>query len=104
MSEQKIVIISKEGYDDGWYWDFRIWFTYQGENYTYMNMGSQSGWIEDHEIIAYGDLTLAKGTRTSDYCRDVYVSNTTLINAVQLLKESGDTELELTERSHDYGE
>ena len=65
-----INVIASEGYDDGYYWDYRYWFTYEGQPYTYINSGSSSGYNYNHEEIAKGLLDLQKGPRIEEYIDD----------------------------------
>ena len=42
--------------DDGYYWDYSIWFEYEGENFYICNAGSGSGWIPYFAAITRGEF------------------------------------------------
>ena len=54
MNEVKI--LGKTGYDDEYYWDYRIDFEYKGNKFKYINTGSGSGYY-----LAYQGIKLLKG-------------------------------------------
>lgn len=87
-----------EGYNDGYYWDYRVWFEYEGRDYTYIDVGSGSGYISCYEAIRYGSLDLPEGYRD-----DIYmlfrpnVSEDVLRHAVEMLLSSGEDEIELND-------
>lgn len=41
------------GYDDGYYWDYRVGFTYKNKKFIYVDFGSDSGYIPCGTGIAY---------------------------------------------------
>lgn len=87
-----VKILKKEGYDDGYYWDRRIVFEYEGQIYTLIDVGSCSGYIPCYLSITYGDIseeTLCAEELTAD---DVDIPEVKLIEMVEKLKESGDSE------------
>ena len=47
----KFAILDREGYHDGWYWDYRLLIEVDDKKYVYMDMGSCSGWIAEYEGI-----------------------------------------------------
>lgn len=84
-----INVIASEGYDDGYYWDYRYWFTYKGQPYTYINSGSGSGYCYNHEEIAKGLLDLQKGSRIEEYCKNTGLSYNRIIDAIAELEKCG---------------
>ena len=84
-----------EGYDDGYYWDYRVWFEHDDKNFTYINMGSCSGWIPSHEAIRYGILDLPEGYRDDGYWEKSNIKEDMLIRAAEMLVSSGEEELDL---------
>jgi len=93
----KFKVISTDGYNDGYYWDYRIWFAYDEKEYTYMCEGSFSGWIEHAEAIAKGIIDLPEGYRDSRFSSDVEVNKEELIGYVKRLLTSGEDEISLLE-------
>ena len=93
----KFKVISTDGYHDGYYWDYRIWFAYDGKEYTYMSEGSCSGYIECAEAIAKGIIALPEGYRDSRFSSDVVVNKEELIGYVKRLLASGEDEITLLE-------
>lgn len=89
----KFKVIFTKGYDDGYYWDYRIWFAYDGKEYTYMNEGSLSGYIECAKEIAKGIIGLPEGYRDSKFSSDVAVNREALIRYVEMLQGSGENEI-----------
>lgn len=51
------------GYNDGYYWDERYLVEYKGEKYTYVNVGSGSGYVHTHIGILKGDPEMLEGIR-----------------------------------------
>ena len=49
----EIRIFETSGYDDGYYWDQRVYFEYKEKCFAYMNMGSGSGYIPNIEGISF---------------------------------------------------
>jgi len=90
-------VISTDGYDDGYYWDMRIYFAYDGNEYTYVNMGSQSRWIPIYEAIKKGCDELPVGNRDSRFVSDVVVNRNELIKFVEMLLSSGEDEYVIRE-------
>lgn len=95
--EDKLKVISTDGYDGGYYWDYRIWFAYDEKEYTYMHAGSFSGYEECEEVIAKGIINLPKGYRDSKFSSDVEVDKEELIGYVKMLLASGEDEISLLE-------
>lgn len=93
----KFKVISTDGYHDGYYWDYRIWFAYDEKEYTYMCEGSCSGYIECAEAIAKGIIALPEGHRDSRFSSDVVVNKEELIGYVKRLLASGEDEISLLE-------
>lgn len=97
MKNDNFKVISTKGYNDGYYWDCRIWFLYKGAEYTYMRVGSCSGYIECAEEIAKGIIGLPEGYRDSRFSSDVVVNKEELIDYVKRLLVSGEDEISLLE-------
>lgn len=93
-SGEMIEIINAEGYNDGWYWDYRVWFNCDGNPYTYISGGSGSGYIPCVNSIAKGHLELQKGARDEDCIKNVVPDNEYLEEQVKILLESGKDVLE----------
>lgn len=93
----KFKVISTVGYNDGYYWDYRIWFAYDEKEYTYMCEGSGSGYIEYNEAIAKGVIDLPEGYRDRVFSSDVEVNEEELIGYAERLLASGENELDLQE-------
>lgn len=94
-------ILNAKGYHDGYYWDYRVWFEYEGEKYTYIDVGSLSGWIPCFISIAKGVLDLPEGPRDETCIHDLDIESDNfyeaLIGAVNELKNSGEDEHVLLE-------
>lgn len=84
-----INVIASEGYDDGYYWDYRFWFTYEGQPYTYINSGSGSGYYYNHEEIAKGLLDLQKGARMEEYSSKPELDIDRIVEAIAELEKCG---------------
>lgn len=93
----KFKVISTKGYDDGFYWDYRIWFAYDEKEYTYMNNGSCSGYGGFAKAIAKGIIDLPEGYRDSRFSSDVVVDKEELIGYAKRLLASGEDEISLLE-------
>lgn len=102
MKNDNFKVIFTKGYNDGYYWDCRIWFLYKGEEYTYMRVGSCSGYIECAEEIAKGIIGLPEGYRDSRFSSDVVVNKEELICYVKMLQESGENEISLLDKEREY--
>lgn len=89
-----IEIVNAEGYYDGYYWDYRVWFNCDGEPYTYISGGSGSGYIPCFDSIAKGHLELQKGARDEDCIKNVVPDDEYLEEQVKRLLESGKDVLE----------
>lgn len=89
-----VKIIKTEGYDDGYYWDFRVWFEYNGESYTYIDVGSASGYIPTHVEITRGLPDLLKDWHMNYFFRPAF-NEYDLVDAVKQLEASGGDTLEL---------
>lgn len=89
-----VKIIKTEGYDDGSYWDLRVWFEYNGKSYTYIDAGSVSGYIPTHVEIARGLPDLLKDWHMNYFVRPA-VNEYDLVEAVKQLEASGGDILEL---------
>lgn len=89
-----IEIVNAEGYNDGWYWDYRVWFYCDGEPYTYINGGSGSGYIPCFDSIAKGHLELQKGARDEKCIEEVAPDYEYLEKQVKRLLDSGEDVLE----------
>ena len=98
MKNDNFKVISTKGYNDEYYWDYRIWFAYDGKEYTYMSEGSCSGYIECAEEIAIGIIGLPEGYRDSKLSSDVDVNKEELICYVKMLHESGENEISLLDK------
>lgn len=61
----EIEILGMSGYDDGYYWDYRIDFEYKGNKFKYINTGSGSGYYPHYEaiMILNGDEEFLEGYR-----------------------------------------
>lgn len=70
MNEVKI--LGKSGYDDGYYWDYRIDFEYKGNKFKYLNAGSCSGYFLAYEgiMLLKGDEEFLEGHRDAFYKDD----------------------------------
>lgn len=66
MNEVKI--LGKSGYDDGYYWDYRIDFEYKGNKFKYIDVGSGSGYFLTYRAIMMlkGDEEFLEGYRDID--------------------------------------
>ena len=102
MKNDNFKVISTKGYSDGYYWDSdgyywdcRIWFSYKGEEYTYMRVWSCYGWIECAEEIAKGIIGLPEWYRDSRFSSDVFVNKEELICYVKMLQKTGENEISL---------
>jgi hypothetical protein len=69
-NEERLKVLAEDlkvtgisGYNDGFYWDERYLVEYKGEKYTYVNVGSGSGYIHNHVGILKGDPEMLEGTR-----------------------------------------
>ena len=89
-----IEIVNAEGYNDGYYWDYRVWFNCDGEPYTYISGGSCSGYIPCFDSIAKGHLELQKGARDEKCIEEVVPDYEYLKEQVKKLLESGKNVLE----------
>lgn len=89
-----IKIVNAEGYNDGWYWDYRVWFYCDGEPYTYISGGSCSGYIPCFNSIAKGCLKLQKGARDEKCINNVVPDDEYLEKQVKRLLDSGEDVLE----------
>ncbi len=67
MNEVKILGMS--GYDEGYYWDYRVDFEYKGNKFKYINTGSWSGYTLVYEgiMLLKGDEEFLEGYR--DVCK-----------------------------------
>lgn len=65
-----LAVTGISGYNDGYYWDERYVVEYKGEKYTYVNVGSGSGYIHTHVGILKGDPDMLEGTRADEYKYD----------------------------------
>lgn len=92
-----IEIVNAEGYNDGYYWDYRVWFNCDGEPYTYIDGGSGSGYIPCFISIAKGHLELQKGARDEKCIEEVVPDDEYLEEQVNRLLESGKDVLEDSE-------
>ena len=66
----EIIIDKVLGYHDGYYWDFRIWFTCGKTKYTFIDEGSCSGYIPNYKAIARGHRELMAGEQMSEIRED----------------------------------
>jgi hypothetical protein len=89
-----IEIVNAEGYNDGWYWDYRVWFNCDKKPYTYISGGSCSGYWPCIDSIAKGHLELQKGVRNEKCIKNVVPSDEYLEEQVKRLLESGKDVLE----------
>ena len=92
-----INIIEVTGYDDGFYWDYRVYFEYDGNPYTYLCWGSGSGVTANYMGIRKGGERLPEGERWTSYVDEPKVDEERLLKAVKLLLESGGDEFEIEE-------
>lgn len=91
MTGRECAIEHYEGYNDGFYWDYRVWFEYKGEKFTYIDMGSLSGWIPCYESITFGYLDLPKGKRKAyGWKSDLRCSENEFMKLADELIESGE--------------
>ena len=86
-------VIATEGYNDGYYWDYRIWFEYGNNSYTYIDYGSCSGYIPCHEAITKNVMDLLEGDRDPRFSANVSIDKEKLINYAERLNASGEYEL-----------
>lgn len=65
----EVEILGMSGYDDGYYWDYRIDFEYKDNKFKYINTGSWSGYYPYYEaiMILNGDEEFLEGYR--DVCK-----------------------------------
>jgi len=95
-----IKIIKGGNFGDSYYWDYRVWFTYNGEPYTYLGIGSYSGYIPCTDHIAKGHITMHNGRGIDmdgeewEYPEDNRPDEKVLIHLVELLLESGEDSLD----------
>lgn len=91
-----VKILNAKGYHDGYYWDYRVWFEYAGEKYTYIDVGSYSGYVSCFISIAKGVLELPEGPRDEECIHDLNAESDefyeVLIGAALELKNSGEDE------------
>lgn len=91
-----VKILNAEGYHDGYYWDYRVWFEYEGEKYTYIDVGSLSGYVSCFISIAKGVLELPEGPRDEVFIQGLDIESDNfyeaLIGAANELKNSGEDE------------
>lgn len=92
MSEYKL--ISKEGYNDGYYWDMRCCFELDGKRYILTNIGSRSGYIpcsgEIMEVENNENLDMLLKNWTTEKINKPYkLPEEKAIKYVKRLKESG---------------
>lgn len=93
-----INIIEVTGYDDGYYWDYRVYFECDGNPYTFLYMGSGSRYVSLYMGIRKGGEKLPEDSWEHEAYRDnPKVNKSQLKKAVKLLLESGEDEFEIEE-------
>ena len=94
--KSKVKRLEEYGYEDMWYWDFRIVFEYKGKKYTYMRAGSASGWINKALTICHGVQSGIFDQRTEE---DGHITEDEdiMIRAAEILDASGKKELCISE-------
>lgn len=94
---EDLAVTGISGYNDGYYWDERYLVEYKGEKYTYVNVGSGSGYIPNHIGILKGDPEMLEGTRNDEYAYEPalppsYGERVEIIKAILELELSGEDE------------
>ena len=54
--DKPVNVLKVLGSDDGYYWNYSIWFEYEGERFYIYNAGSESGWIPYFAAIIRGEF------------------------------------------------
>lgn len=65
--DKPVNVLKVLGSDDGYYWDYSIWFEYEGERFYICNAGSGSGWIPHFAAIIRGEFKRLWGTNKPFY-------------------------------------
>ena len=67
MNEVKI--LGESGYDDGYYWDYRVDFEYKDRKFKYLDVGSGSGYFLAYRAIMMleDDEEFLEGYRNPGY-------------------------------------
>lgn len=88
---KEIEVVKAWGGSDGYYWDWRMYFRYKGNEYTLIDIGSGSGWIPCVTEISKGfvDLKLESWREQIDPMNAKLDCNKLAIDCVKLLEESG---------------
>lgn len=97
----KVKILGKTGYDDGYYWDYRIDFEYKDHKFKYLETGSYSGYIPFYRgiMILKGDEEFLEGSRYIDGYDEPDVRPTILKEYAELCIANGG---EYEEEEEDY--
>ena len=88
---KEIEVVKAWGGSDGYYWDWRMYFRYKGNEYTLIDIGSGSGWIPCVIEISKGfvDLKLESWREQIDPMNAKLDCNKLAIDCVKFLEESG---------------
>lgn len=68
--EKPVKVLKVLGSDDGYYWDYSIWFEYEGEKFYICNADSGSGWIPYFAAITRGEFERLWGDN-DHFCWDI---------------------------------
>ena len=86
-----MTILGTSGYDDGYYWDYRIDFEYKGHKFKYINIGSGSGYYAAYKAIMVlnGDEEFLEGIRDDQFDDNPCYDEETLKEYAELCIASG---------------
>ena len=111
QTNKDIQIVKGGNFGDELYWDYRIWFTYKDEPYTYVDIGSFSGCILCSRHLGKGFLTMLNGhdaNAEEEYISpepirsDSCVVTKIIPKLISSLIESGEDTLDIYEDDYDY--
>lgn len=93
MSEA-VNIVKGGNYGDSYYWDYRVWFTYKGQEFTYLGIGSMSGYIPCSDHIGRGFRTMLSEHSIDfwddyDFFEPEFGDNKILVDLAEKLIKSG---------------
>lgn len=100
----QIEVVKGGNFGDSYYWDYRMWFRYNGKEYTYLGVGSFSGYVPCSDHIGRGFVTMLNGRSLDMDERDwwnlpsVDVHEDLIIDLVEKLEASGEDTLDIEEK------
>ena len=94
--KSRIKRIKEYGYEDTWYWDFRIVIEFKGKKYTYMRAGSVSGWI-NKALAIYSGVEPGIFDQRTEEDEHITEDEDIMIRAAEILDASGKKELCISE-------